>query len=90
VQNERVISFLEKSAQTQPGTINAGVYLFERSVIEMIPTHKAVSLECETLPALAAVGKLAAATFKSDFIDIGLPETFELAQTFLPRLFAGR
>jgi D-glycero-alpha-D-manno-heptose 1-phosphate guanylyltransferase len=86
VQNERVISFLEKQAEPQPGLINAGLYLFERSVIETIPAGRAVSLECEILPALAAKGKLAAASFKSDFIDIGLPQTYELAATFIPRL----
>jgi D-glycero-alpha-D-manno-heptose 1-phosphate guanylyltransferase len=88
VENERVVSFREKSSHSQPGTINAGVYLFERAAIEAIPTGGAVSLELETLPAMAAEGKLAAATFKSDFIDIGLPETYELATTFIPRLFS--
>ncbi|MGB9188670.1 MAG: nucleotidyltransferase family protein [Methylovirgula sp.] len=87
VKKERVVLFVEKTTVRQQGTINAGVYLFERSLIDTISEHKAASLEHEILPALAIGGTLAAATFKSDFIDIGLPETYRLAATFIPRLF---
>lgn len=90
VENEHAVSFLEKSSVPRPGIINAGIYLFERLAIEAIPAHKTVSLEHETLPALAKEGALAAATFRSDFIDIGLPETYRLAATLVPRLFNGK
>jgi mannose-1-phosphate guanylyltransferase len=56
----RVDTFVEKPA---PGTapsrlINAGTYVLEASVLERIPAGRAVSIERETFPALAAEGAL--------------------------------
>lgn len=87
VEQNRVMSFLEKTPVSRPGLINAGVYLFERPVIEAIPADRMVSLEHETLPNLARNGTLSAAIFRSKFIDIGLPETYERAAVEVPRLF---
>jgi D-glycero-alpha-D-manno-heptose 1-phosphate guanylyltransferase len=87
VEQGRVISFEEKSPVSRPGKINAGVYLFDRSVVERIPEGKTLSLEYDVLPNLAAHGHLAAAEFKSDFIDIGLPESYAHAGGFVRRLF---
>lgn len=82
----RVTSFVEKQDATGPGLINAGVYVFDRSVIEHIPMDRAVSLEVDVLPVLIARGTVAAAVFDSDFIDIGLPETYRMAPAVLPRI----
>jgi D-glycero-alpha-D-manno-heptose 1-phosphate guanylyltransferase len=78
-----VTSFREKGREHTPGFINGGVYLFEPSVMEMVVTGRAVSLEREVLPAQLSRGLLA---FKSDgyFIDIGIPEDLARAQTELP------
>jgi NDP-sugar pyrophosphorylase family protein len=81
-----VTAFQEKSDVARPGVINAGVYLFERAVLEGIAANQVVSMERDVLPALADCRTLAALAFKSDFIDIGLPETYKLAETFVPRL----
>lgn len=86
VEDGFVTSFQEKSEIARPGTINAGVYLFERVVLEGIAANQVVSMERDILPGLAARRALAALAFKSDFIDIGLPETYKLAETFIPRL----
>jgi D-glycero-alpha-D-manno-heptose 1-phosphate guanylyltransferase len=85
VQNGLATSFHEKSVDAKPGSINGGVYLFDRAVIEKIAEGQQVSLEREILPVLAKERKLAAVSFKSDFIDIGLPETYKLAETFMAR-----
>lgn len=87
VEGGRVTSFFEKSREPRPGLINAGVYLFERDAVAAILENENVSLEQQVLPALAEAGALAAAPFRSDFIDIGLPETYKLASTLVPRLF---
>jgi D-glycero-alpha-D-manno-heptose 1-phosphate guanylyltransferase len=77
-----ITGFREKSAEQTPGYINGGVYLFEPSVMDLVPFGRAVSLEREVLPVLASQSLLA---FKSDgyFIDIGIPEDFARAQTEL-------
>ena len=87
VDGDLVTAFREKTGVSEPGTINAGVYLFERSVLAAIPEGEAVSMEHVVLPALVAAGRLTAAVFLSDFIDIGLPETYRAADAFTTKLF---
>jgi len=43
--------FVEKAESRAAGWINAGVYVFSQSVLEVIPPGRAVSLEREILPA---------------------------------------
>ena len=49
-----VTAFMEKTLQPVTDQINAGCYVFRRSVIDAIPTGRAVSVERETFPALLA------------------------------------
>jgi NDP-sugar pyrophosphorylase family protein len=88
--NGKIRSFLEKRESAQvPATagalINAGIYVFDRTVLGLIPPPPpAVSLERQILPALIGRGLFG---FASDafFIDIGIPEDYALAQTEIPR-----
>ena len=75
--------FREKSGEQMPGFINGGVYLFEPSIMDLVPAGRPVSLEHEILPMLDSQSLLA---FKSNgyFIDIGVPEDLARAQTVLP------
>lgn len=75
-----VTAFLEKS-EAGPGFINAGVYALERSVIEGIPSGRAVSLELQVFPGLLGGGLFAHAAF-FPFVDIGTPESYKEADTF--------
>jgi len=52
----RVQAFLEKDPNPQTDQINAGTYVFRRSVIDTIPTGRPVSVERETFPGLLADG----------------------------------
>ena len=76
---DSVTGFHEKSDRPGPGLVNAGVYLFERSVLEAIPPGVAVSLEADVLPALAAKG-LCGVVGSGPLIDIGIPESYWQAQ----------
>jgi D-glycero-alpha-D-manno-heptose 1-phosphate guanylyltransferase len=78
-----VSGFHEKNGEQTPGLINGGVYLFEPSIMDLVPAGRPVSLEREILPVLASQSLLA---FKSYgyFIDIGVPEDLVRAQTVLP------
>lgn len=82
----RVSAFVEKQAAAGAGAINAGVYLFERPALAAIPPGQVVSLEREVFPGLCEQGRLAATVFRSQFIDIGLPQTYSAAGTILPGL----
>jgi mannose-1-phosphate guanylyltransferase len=52
----RVTAFLEKTEDPPTDQINAGCYVFKRSVIEAIPRGRVVSVERETFPGLLEAG----------------------------------
>lgn len=68
--------FNEKSSEPRKGTINGGVYLLDRKLIEEIPEGK-VSLENDMIPRWLAGGKRLGG-FVNDgyFIDIGIPKDY--------------
>ena len=68
--------FNEKNQQAEPGTINGGVYLIKKSLIDEIPEGK-VSLENEMIPRWMKENKRLGG-FVNDgyFIDIGIPEDY--------------
>jgi mannose-1-phosphate guanylyltransferase len=71
-----VEAFLEKSPGPAPtNRINAGAYVIERDVVELIPAGRAVSFEREVFPAMVGEGLYG---FMSDgyWIDIGTPERY--------------
>lgn len=72
----RLTAFNEKTTQARPGTINGGVYLMNRRLLEEIPPGK-VSLENEMIPRWLKEGKRLGG-FVNDgyFIDIGVPEDY--------------
>ncbi len=82
VENGKVSGFHEKSRSGE-GLISAGVYAMRKAVLDRLPEGKC-SLEANLFPTLAAEGKLAAAEYDGFFLDIGLPETLEEAQTAMP------
>lgn len=70
--SNRITKFEEKaSASLGPGWINAGVYVLNPSVIEMIPSGRAVSLEREIFPTLAKRSKLSGWKHHGLWHDIG-------------------
>jgi mannose-1-phosphate guanylyltransferase len=82
-----VEAFLEKRPGPAPtNRINAGAYVLERSVVEVVPAGRAVSIEREVFPDLVGDGLYG---FDSDgyWIDIGTPERY-LEATY--DLLAGR
>jgi mannose-1-phosphate guanylyltransferase len=75
----QVTAFVEKPAPgTEPtNAINAGTYLLEREVLDLIPAGRAVSIERETFPLIVA-GKnpLYAFTTQDYWMDLGKPEQY--------------
>ncbi len=76
--NGLVTSFREKEPGLPDAWINAGVYIFRRSVLDGIPPGQVVSLEREVLPSILSRGIRAYRT-RGLFIDIGVPEDYERA-----------
>jgi len=70
----RVTAFLEKSADPVSRQINAGCYVFRRSVIDEMPAGRVVSVERETFPGLVAAGGVVLGHLDQRYwIDVGTP-----------------
>ncbi len=78
-EQRRISAFVEKPPRETAPTneINAGTYLFEREILDMIPAGRPVSIERETFPAVIAAGKgLYAYTTDDYWMDLGKPEQY--------------
>jgi mannose-1-phosphate guanylyltransferase len=77
--NGLISTFVEKPPRETAPTneINAGTYLFEREILDLIPAGRNVSIERETFPQIIAQGKgLYAYTTDDYWIDLGKPEQY--------------
>lgn len=76
----RVTAFLEKPQAPEEivtDQINAGAYVFTRSVIDTIPAGRPVSVERETFPGLLADGAHLRGMVDSTYwLDLGTPQAF--------------
>jgi len=70
-----VLDFTEKTGEAVPGEINAGAYVLERSVLDLIPAGQEVSIEREVFPRLVGDG-LQALPLDGYWMDIGTPERY--------------
>lgn len=73
----RVTAFLEKTPDPVTNTINAGCYIFRRSVIDKVPAGQVVSVERETFPGLIDSGAVVMGYAEDAYwLDVGTPEAF--------------
>lgn len=79
----RVTEFVEKGICGGPGLINAGAYLLQKQVVNELPAGVAISLEKDLFPRLLAK-RVYGLVCKGPFVDIGIPEELQRAQTMLP------
>jgi len=79
---DRITGFGEPATSEEPSTINAGLYLFDRRVLDIVTPI--CSLEGDVLPKLASRGALRGTMADGYFIDIGISEDLARAQTNLP------
>lgn len=73
--------FVEKPARgTEPSNlINAGTYVFEPSVLDLIPAGERVSIERDTFPKLVAAGSIHGVATNDYWIDAGVPDLYRAA-----------
>lgn len=96
----RVVEFLEKPTTPEEivtDQINAGCYVFKRSVIDSIPSDRPVSVERETFPELLAANRMVIGVVDDGYwLDLGTPLAFAKGSADLVRgiapspLLAGR
>ena len=70
-----VVQFLEKTGEHVPGEVNAGMYVLERSVLELMPAGEKVSIERDVFPRLVGNG-LRALRLDGYWVDIGTPDRY--------------
>lgn len=80
----RITAFREKDPSTGSGHINGGIYRLQRSLLDGYAVGTQFSFEKEVLQALGRPFRAYAAD--GYFIDIGIPEDYQRAQTELPKI----
>ncbi len=70
-----VLEFTEKTGEAVPGEINAGMYVLERSVLDLIAPGEEVSIERDVFPRLVGAG-LRGLRLDGYWMDIGTPERY--------------
>jgi len=81
-ENNKITCFEEKKTGVSKGYVNAGIYLIKRSLFDSIKEQAVISLEKELLPVFIkkdVFGYIG----KGKFIDIGIPETYRIADKYL-------
>lgn len=79
----RIRCFSEKAATGCSSWVNAGIYILEKNMLEMIPTGRNISLEQEMIPQWLSNEKVIYAyPCQTEHLDIGTPERFATAQEF--------
>lgn len=82
VSNNIVSGFSEKGL-SGPGLINAGCYVLPKNILERFPRGFAFSMETDFLTTEISKQRFIVFVSKGKFIDIGIPEDYERAQTEL-------
>jgi mannose-1-phosphate guanylyltransferase len=74
----KVTAFVEKPppGHAPSNLINAGTYVMEPAVLDLIPSGRRVSVERETFPSLAAAGGLYALARPGRWADLGTPAKY--------------
>jgi mannose-1-phosphate guanylyltransferase len=70
-----VLEFLEKTGDRKPGEVNAGMYVLQRSVLDLIPSGENVSIERDVFPRLVG-NRLHGLLLDGYWMDIGTPERY--------------
>jgi NDP-sugar pyrophosphorylase family protein len=81
--DDRIVRFEEKNtAASEPSWVNAGMYLFHRTMLDQIARLESGSLERDVLEGMPA-GSVHAFQTAGRFLDIGTPQSLAQAAAFL-------
>lgn len=82
---KQVMGFKEKTNTRQAGFINGGVYLMQRAALQDFSLGSPYSFERDMLPQMVKHG-VGGCNAAGKFVDIGTPESYELAQNYLKEM----
>ena len=77
----RILRFDEKPPEGGKGWINAGIYACGSRFVQSIPERYPISLERDIFPSWIS-GGLYGYKSSGQFLDIGTPESYRLAENF--------
>lgn len=86
--SNRITAFIEKPKNRGEYLINAGVYLFQKDILALIPEDKNISLEDWLFPKISSKGLYGYVT-NNKLIDIGTPERYRMAEKLLNKKLGG-
>jgi galactokinase/mevalonate kinase-like predicted kinase/choline kinase len=78
----KIKSFKEKPKSGMRGLVNAGYYFFSPKIFKYIPAKKRLSLEKIVFPKLVNGGQIHGFPMNASFLDIGKPESYEVAKMY--------
>jgi len=82
--NGNLVHFAEKQAAQDAPYVNAGVYVFSRAILDLIPPGTQISLEKDLLPQwLQDRASIKALVHSGACVDIGTPDRYRFAQQAL-------
>ncbi|RLI48594.1 hypothetical protein DRO61_06265 [Candidatus Bathyarchaeota archaeon] len=86
----QIRSFVEKPKieEAPSRLINAGVYVLDQAIFDIIPAGKKISIEREIFPLLAMKDKLYGMKFEGIWVDLGKPNDFIRANKLMLDLIA--
>lgn len=82
---ERLNGF-QSGDEGTPAWINAGSYLIDTRITQEQSHAAPYSFEAEVIPRLASEGQAFVVRTSAKFIDIGIPESYRFAQSFIPTI----
>ena len=85
INNNQITGFAEKG-KTGEGLINAGIYLLNKTLFEDFDLPQKFSFETDILMKHISTLNLIAYSQVTDFIDIGIPDDYALAQIKVPAM----
>ncbi len=89
LEGERIVAFDARAREAGPAYVNAGIYVCRRNpvlaTVRELGGQGPLSLEGAVMPVLAQRGELRGKAFDGFFVDIGVPDSFAMAQEEVPR-----
>jgi NDP-sugar pyrophosphorylase family protein len=78
----RILKFNEKNEKAKQCWINAGIYLFNKEILDFMPPKSIFSLEIDFFPEIVK-NKVYGYTKSGCFLDIGTPQRYLTAEKYL-------
>ena len=78
---QRIVAFEEKGPRRHGRYVNAGIYLFQKEILSVIPANTKYSLEYDLFPKLVSEDSFAYIC-REPLIDIGTPPRYERAKEY--------